>query len=843
MPETSLHQAWTSRRAVLQERTRVGLLSIVATNVFFALADLRLQPESLRRLLPIKGGTVVLLLSLWWASSRCTKVAQLEWIAVVAAAVAMGSSAVQGAWLGDATTTLVLAVAVMVGGALLLPWSVRAQVRLAVTVLAVMAAQSVYLEVGSSYALVATVFIAALSVLICADMGRSRKRTTAAFRQLHWHERTLEELLDRVFDLVQWSDLDGRLVFVNRAWRKALGYSDVPLGALRTEQVLHPDSRAVWQAACSRVVAGDAAESLSLRLRTREGGEVVVVGELAAHRVEGRPVVLSAILRDVTELRQTDALRRSTEGFLSTVLDAAAEFISTVDLDGRFLFLNRTVEGYTPEGLVGRSLFEFVDSRFHDVVRETLRVVAETRQPASYEILGTGAEGRPAWFSCSVAPLEKSGPLKAYVIIATDVSQQHEIAEQRVVDTLLQSTLARVGRELILALDEPRLLRRVCRLTTEVFEADTSHTFLVEDDGAFRVAAGFGDEPAQWRSLRALRVPEPMVHPLLDRLQQDGVYQVCIRDAHDLPTAVLSQRFGVSFALYVPLRKGDEVVGIHTIAFRRRVEPLPAWQIELAKGMAHMISLALQSARLFDALESANRFKSEFLANMSHELRTPLNIIAGYNDMLLDGAVGELNQEQRQLVERVQRTARDLLRIMNSTLELTRFQHGSVPPQVEDVDLPALLQRLVDEARVRRPGGELAFVASVDAGAMPLSTDGSKLETILTNLLDNAIKFTARGRIELAARGSGDRVEISIRDTGPGIAPESLASIFEPFRQGEAAQPQSSGVGLGLYIVQTLTAALQGRVTVESVVGQGSTFRVHLPRRLEPASLPTQSVG
>jgi PAS domain S-box-containing protein len=245
---------------------------------------------------------------------------------------------------------------------------------------------------------------------------------------------------------------------------------------------------------------------------------------------------------------------------------------------------------------------------------------------------------------------------------------------------------------------------------------------------------------------------------------------------------------------------------------------------------------ALRQAK--EAAEAADRAKSEFLATVSHELRTPLYIILSYIDFLVQGEFGSLQPEQQQPLRAIQRSAAELYELIIGMLDFSQLQReGQLPMDLRAVPLPLLFAALQQETHERYAQSGLEFVWSMEPALPPLWTDLDKLKTVLRNLLGNAVKFTSAGRVTVAASVQQGGVEISVSDTGPGIPPEALPVIFEPFRQGDSSLTRPyGGVGLGPYIVKSFLTLLGGRITVESEVGRGSTFRVWLPLSPEPAA-------
>ncbi len=236
---------------------------------------------------------------------------------------------------------------------------------------------------------------------------------------------------------------------------------------------------------------------------------------------------------------------------------------------------------------------------------------------------------------------------------------------------------------------------------------------------------------------------------------------------------------------------------------------------------------------------AASQAKSEFLASMSHELRTPLNAIGGYAELLAMGVHGPLNAEQAQDVARVRRSNQHLLTLINDVLNFAKVDAGQTEYRMTAVPVDETLRdtESMIAPQILKKGLHYSY-KGVDKSAS-VRADPEKLQQIVLNLLGNAVKFTEPGgTITLSAEPRGNCIEIRVADTGPGIPPEKLDRIFDAFVQVDRRLNQPvQGVGLGLAISQDLAKAMDGEVTVESVVGKGSTFTLSLPRapRMEPA--------
>jgi PAS domain S-box-containing protein len=423
--------------------------------------------------------------------------------------------------------------------------------------------------------------------------------------------------------------------------------------------------------------------------------------------------------------------------------------------------------------------------------------------------------------------LESIGRQAAMAIAAAEAYRENEEAAQ------VSAALARVGRELISSLDQPVLLDRLCRVTSEVLGCDFSHTFLWDGaEQAYVAVSGYGDTPEQWESLQALRTPRAVVKGLIAEVERQDITQVVMSQAQDLIPAAIPQRYGITVSLYIALRRGDEVIGIHTGGYRGREDPFSANQLRIARGIGQLASLALANARLVEEMGRANRLKSDFVATMSHELRTPLNVIMGYNELLRDGGFGPVAPEQQEVLRRIAYSAHQLLELINATLDLSRLEAGRVTLDRKLVRLPELMRELADEAHELEAKADVQLEWNIAPNLPAILSDRVKLKVVLKNLLANALKFTDHGSVSVRAKSREGGVEITVTDTGIGIAPDALPVIFEPFRQADSSTTRKyAGVGLGLYIARRLLDMLGGAIEVESTPHQGSTFRVWVPGR------------
>jgi two-component system, NtrC family, sensor kinase len=297
-------------------------------------------------------------------------------------------------------------------------------------------------------------------------------------------------------------------------------------------------------------------------------------------------------------------------------------------------------------------------------------------------------------------------------------------------------------------------------------------------------------------------------------------------------------RAGYRALLAVPLVREDHLLGGLTVIRKATGEFAPE-VIDLLRTFATQSALAIQNARLFREiaeksrqLEVASQHKSEFLANMSHELRTPLNAIIGFSEVLTERMFGELNEKQEEYLKDIYASGTHLLSLINDILDLSKIEAGRMELELTDFHLPTALDNALTLVRERAGRRSIALQMSVDERLSEIRADERKIRQVVLNLLSNAIKFTPEGgRIELGAVPKDGLVEVSVSDTGVGIAPEDQEKVFEEFRQVGTAEKKAEGTGLGLTLCRKFIELHGGKIWVKSQEGVGSTFTFTIPVR------------
>jgi GAF domain-containing protein len=414
----------------------------------------------------------------------------------------------------------------------------------------------------------------------------------------------------------------------------------------------------------------------------------------------------------------------------------------------------------------------------------------------------------------------------------------------RSVDRL--TALGEVGRAVSSTLDLETVLQTIVSRAVQL--TGTEGGSIYEYDASaeeFEIRATLNVEAEIVEAQRALRPHkgEGVVGRLADTRQAVEVPDITAEGAYSSRLHTTLVRAGMRSLLAVPLLRKDELVG-GLVVTRRQPGGFAPEIIDLLRTFAVQSALAIQNARLFREieeksreLEAASRHKSEFLANMSHELRTPLNAIIGFSEVLSEGMFGEINEKQTEYLKDILESGQHLLSLINDILDLSKIEAGRMELEATDFDLPSAIENALILVRERASRRGITLERTVDERLGEIRADERKVKQVLLNLLSNALKFTPEGgRIDVRADVQDEMVEVSVADTGVGIAPEDQEAVFEEFRQVGTAAKKVEGTGLGLALSRKFIELHGGRIWVKSQVGAGSMFTFTLPWRVGNAS-------
>jgi PAS domain S-box-containing protein len=385
-------------------------------------------------------------------------------------------------------------------------------------------------------------------------------------------------------------------------------------------------------------------------------------------------------------------------------------------------------------------------------------------------------------------------------------------------------------------------LRRVLEEATRMGLLDRIYVWGVSPEGDRLVnLAGAGFAEDEWKDFENFEIP----------LVEAGAMYKAFREGRPLlfgddkplsPDLYLKPQYLLKALrtnrfLVIPMIARGQTVGVFAGDNKPSGRQIPPGTATLLQTFASHAAVAIANARLFQTIEDksrqlevAGRHKSEFLANMSHELRTPLNAIIGFSEVLTERMFGELNDKQDEYLKDIHASGQHLLSLINDILDLSKIEAGRMELERSDFDLPNALANALILVRERASRRGIRLGSTIDERLGMISGDERKVKQVLLNLLSNALKFTPEGgRIDVSARLHDGVAEVSVSDTGIGIAPADQDAVFEEFRQVGTADKKSEGTGLGLALSRKFIELHGGRIWVKSELGTGSTFTFTLP--------------
>jgi PAS domain S-box-containing protein len=522
-----------------------------------------------------------------------------------------------------------------------------------------------------------------------------------------------------------------------------------------------------------------------------------------------------------------------------------------LDAEGRVLDTNSACEqltGASASSLAGRPLWDVLDVT--DEQRARLAAAVSTRSTTLLPVVDTD---RSRHLTVAISPIETSaGGATLLACIAPALAMPAgEIAVLRAAYDRAEF-LSEVSRSLASCTSYRESLRLLADLSVPRIADWCAIDILHQDERLERIAVAhtdpakvaFGFEldkrwPTTLRSTSGvasvLRTGRATLVPFVS---DEVLAAASLSPEHH----EMQRRLGLRAAIVIPLRARGRVLGAISFFMAESGRTYGDDDLRFVETLAQRAALVLDNARLLEEAQSANRAKDDLLANLSHELRTPLQAILGWTAILRSDSGSERLARGLDVIER---NARLQSRVIEDLLDMSRAMAGILTVQIQLVDLPAVVRSGAESLEAAAGERDIALSTDLQPG-IEIEGDEVRLQQVVWNLLSNAVKFTEPGgRIHVRLRADGERAEIVVRDTGIGIPPDLLRTIFDRFRQGDPAAGQSrAGLGLGLAIVRHIVDAHGGDVEASSEgVRRGASFTVRLPirRRPVPADDPSDA--
>lgn len=715
------------------------------------------------------------------------------------------------------------------------------------------------------------------SVLAIARDITERKRAEIATRE---SRRLLQQISESSPNLLYIYDVaQGGNVYSNHSAAEILGYSQEEIeemGDAVLPTIMHPEDFARVPEKLQKLSALRDGEVLEREYRLKDwkngGWRTFFVREVAFSRTSdgqveqilGAAVDLSdrvAAEREREELLERERLARAeaeaAKEQLAQNLDSMTDAFIALDKEWRFTYANKQYELFaqkTPSELLGKSIWEvFPTLKGTDTERELRRALS---QQVSVEFIQFW-QPLNRWFEVRTHPTKDGLWIYCYDVsdrVAAETLQRETAEREKTLTAAIQRIRETLDLETIFTAttEELRQALQCSRVAIYRFNEDYSGQFVAESAReellllqSRRESLGLGAESQLWKNTCISTLFDSNKETKNDCDLEDS----CCLVVADIALANLTdeyrqqlEKFEIRAYLIVPIFRNDRFWGLLGAYDSCAPRQWKAGERNMAVQIGHQLGVALQQAELLAetkrqaaelkkaaiAADAANRAKSEFLASMSHELRTPLNAILGFTQVMgHDRSLSSLDRENLKIINRA---GEHLLALINDILEMSKIEAGRTTFNESCFNLATMLESLESMLELKARSKELQLTFDIPSNLpAAVTTDEGKLRQVLINILGNAIKFTERGSVSLRLKiennfASNSRLLFEIEDTGPGIAPEEIDTIFEAFGQSKEGRKYQEGSGLGLPISKKFVELMGGELKVRSTGGEGSIF-------------------
>lgn len=629
----------------------------------------------------------------------------------------------------------------------------------------------------------------------------------------------------------------GKLVFANQAGARLIGASSPEdILNLPVMDFVHPDYREMIIArirkSLSEKVPLPPAEEKFLRL----DGSVIDVEVAAVPITYGGLPALLTVISDITSRKKAEEKIAEEQNLLRTLLNLLPTLVYVKDKDGKFVDANFACAEYigerSPSDLIGKSDNDYYPPEVVAEFRKDELQVMKGVPLINKEETSTSAPGNPRYFLTSKVPLHgKDGKISGLLGTSLDITE-HKKAE---IIQLIQSNIA---RDVAVVETLGEMLMTVRNELLRIMDSTNFFVALYNPDSDTLRKVVFVDEKdefTEWKADSSLsgQVVKSKKTMMLNR--EDVLKFSADKGLKFLGTPA-------ECWLGVPLIINSRAEGVMVVQSYTDSSAYNAGSAALLEMVAHELSLFIERKKMVDDLvlakekaEESDRLKTTFLANMSHEIRTPLNSIIGFSDLLTEDE--NVMSEVLRFAGIIKSSGLRLLELISNLMDISKIESGTERIRVSSF-LPAIVVRdVITQFDYHSEKKSIQLKENIPESliGVTMDTDIMKLQQVLTNLINNALKFTEKGSVEVGLEKTEEGILFYIKDTGIGIPQDHLERVFDRFYQVDATTIRRfEGAGLGLSLCKGMVELLGGRIWAESRVGTGSKFSFVLPISLKP---------
>jgi two-component system sensor histidine kinase/response regulator len=725
------------------------------------------------------------------------------------------------------------------------------------------------------------------SVIIVARDISVRKQTESALRE---SQHFIQAIADSNPNLLYVYDvIEQRNVYTNRQISTMLGYTAQEIQDMGTAMMpilLHSDDLANFFESIQKVDEAKDGDVIECQYRIKhKNGEwrwMHSWDTVFLRTADGKPKQILGTANDITDRKLAQEKLLASQQRISFLLQQTPIAIIELNLHLEIITWNPAavaIFGYSEQEAIGRVASELiVPESYHPQLSEIFNHDLNAKSSATTENLTK--DGRIIiceWYNTQL--IDDNGTAIGIALMAVDITERKQAETELQESALRQRAIARIIERMRQTLDIREIFHATTRELRQTMKCDRVAIYRFNPDWSGEFVAESLD--SKWVSfiqaqevdsnlteaaldselclVQKLDSISPEVHDTYLQQTQGGAYSrgktyLCVPDIYkqgfDNCYIQLLEKFQAKSYIIVPIFSGKKLWGLLASYQNSAPRQWSEAEINVAVDVGTQLGVALQQAELFartqrqsmelikskENAEVANRAKSQFLASMSHELRTPLNAILGFSQVMARNS--SITEEQKEYIEIINRSGEHLLELINDVLSMSKIEAGQITINPSRFNLYNLLNSLKEMLQLKANSKGLHLIFE-NADDLPqyIQTDEAKLRQVLINLVGNAIKFTQQGTVTLRVRSQAEKdateenksqLYFEISDTGPGISPLELATLFKPFIQTETGRKSMQGTGLGLPISQQFVRIMGGEIAVESQLGQGTIFSFNI---------------
>jgi PAS domain S-box-containing protein len=632
-------------------------------------------------------------------------------------------------------------------------------------------------------------------------------------------EKTLRESEERLKILFECApdayflyDLKGSLVDGNRMMEELAGCKKAEIiGKNFVELKLLPlEEIPKVAASLAKSTLGQATGPLELIINREDGNQAIVEIRTFPVKIRGQALVLG-IARDITKRKQMEAALRESRERYKELADFLPQTVFEIDETGNFIFANRhgfEISGYTQQDIdKGLNALQLFIPEDRNRVRENIRRILAGEQLSGTEYTVMRKDGSTFPALAYSVPITRGGKpvgLRGLVI---------DITERKWMEEVLKDS-------------EEKYRSLVNNVKLGIFRSTPGPTGrFMEVNPAMEDITGYPRE-----ELLKMDVSRLYVHPE----EREAILQEIASTTGKVTKELLFRKKDGTEIVVSDTKVAVRDNAGKTLYFDGIIDDITErkWMEEdLQEKNRQLVKQQQELIEKTNELEVVSQAKSDFLAHMSHELRTPLNVIIGFSELMLDGVPGEINNEQKQCLDDVLSSGKNLLELINDVLDLAKVESGKVNLRLSDIALTDVIEELKRTMTPILTPRRQSLDIEIEEGLPPVHADKGKLRQVLLNLLSNATKFTPDGgRLKIEAVKKDHSCQVSVADNGTGIKKEDQERLFEPFSQlDNPLTGGKGGTGLGLALSKQIIEKHGGQIWIESEYGKGSRFTFTLP--------------